>query len=385
MSRGDAEARGCARSVWLVDHAPILGGAELFALKLAAHAAARDDLDVTLLCPAGSELEAAAQSRRLPVRAVAMPHFAAPAEVWRIPSAVARLAAALRGSRRGTVLVANTAWAQALVAACAPGLRGRPIVHLLHEQDTAARPTARATLRHVGRPVAIGANGVRTYREALDRDVVHVNNVLSDEELVDAACAPRRRALGSTAGPPAVGVLARLIPEKGIIELVDELAANPRAWNTALVAGPPQDAAYVEAVRGRIEQHGLSHRVRVEGPRHAEEVLDTIDVLVVPSTGSEGQPTVVLEALARGVPAVLREPVYSSDFEGLPVSVYRGAGDLAAALKRLPAEPASLDEIAARFGAGQALETLLAAGRAWGSVHLPTALLRGYATRIRRR
>ena len=157
-------------------------------------------------------------------------------------------------------------------------------------------------------------------------------------------------------------MLARLIADKGIAELVDELSACPRAWARARIAGPAQDAAYAAAVRERIAAAGLGDRIRLEGQLGANGFIDAIDVLVVPSTGTEGQPTVALEALARGVPVVLRAAVHSTDYEGLPVAVYRDSGDLGAALQTMAREPAPLDEIARRFGAGEALAGLLGAG-----------------------
>ena len=44
--------------------------------------------------------------------------------------------------------------------------------------------------------------------------------------------------------------------------------------------------------------------------------LGSIDALVVPSVGKEAQPTAIIEALAYGVPVVVRDPLYSPDFDG---------------------------------------------------------------------
>ena len=57
--------------------------------------------------------------------------------------------------------------------------------------------------------------------------------------------------------------------------------------------------------------------------------LGSIDTLIVPSTGKEAQPTAIIEALAYGVPVVVRAPLYSPDFDGLPVTPYGSAGELA--------------------------------------------------------
>jgi glycosyltransferase involved in cell wall biosynthesis len=350
--------------LWLIDHAPIMGGAEAFLLKIARHAGRRRDVRPVVLCPGASELAQRCRAADVEVWPLAMPHFAS-AQAVGIPAAIARMARLLRRAPPGTGLVGASAWSQALLAACAPWLPGRRIVHLLAEQDTAARASARLVLRRFGAPVTIGHNAARTYAVALARDdVVAVNNVLGEDELAAAATAPRRTASSAraAAGSPVVGVLARLIPDKGVLELVDELAACAGAWGQARLAGPAQDPGYAGRIKRAIAGHGLGDRIRLCG--RVDSVtgfLDGLDALVVPSTGTEGQPTVVLEALARGVDVIVRDAVFSDDYRGLPVTAYRDPPQLRAALAALPAVPAPLEEIARRFGPGQALDGLLAA------------------------
>jgi glycosyltransferase involved in cell wall biosynthesis len=348
--------------LWLVDHAPIMGGAEELLLKLARQAEGRTGVEVALVCPGDSELARRGRAAGVDVRALAMPHFAEPAQAPRIPLGLARMARMLRAAPADAVFVASSAWAQALVAACAPVLGGRPIVHLLAEQETAQRRSARLVLRRVGVPLAVGTNAAATYARALGRPAVaHLNNFLAGDELAAARAGARRWSPPRI--PPVVGALGRLIAAKGMLELVDELAAAPAAWSDARLAGSVQDAAYAERVRERIAQHGLGGRLCLQ--ERVDDVaafLDALDVLVVPSTGTEGQPTVILEALARGLRVVVREPMFSADYAGLPVVSYRCGADLAAALGRLPGTPAALSEVERRFGAEQAFAALLAAG-----------------------
>jgi hypothetical protein len=369
--------------LWLIDHAPIMGGAEQLVLKLACHAALRGSPPVVVVCPPHSELARRCRAADVELRTIAMAHFASAGAVL-IGPAIVRLARLLRRAPAGAGLVACSAWSQALLAACGPLLPGRPIVHLLAEQDTARRASARLALSHVGVPVAIGSNVQRVYEAALRGTVVaSIGNVLSADELAAAAGAPRREgrrpeagtlaAAGAAgeegrrpeaAGTLVVGALARQIPETGGLERGDELAACPGAWGHARLAGDAQDLDYAARVKRRIEDRGLDARIRVEG--RVESVagfLDGLDVLVVPSIGTEGQPTVALEALARGAGVVMREPIYSDDYRGLPVAVYRDASDLGTALASVPRTPAALDEVARRFGPDQALDGLLAAAR----------------------
>ena len=77
----------------------------------------------------------------------------------------------------------------------------------------------------------------------------------------------------------------------------------------------------------RISELGLTDRVRLVG--ETDDVpgfLGSVDVLVVPSVGKEAQPTAIIEALAHGVPVIVRDPLYSPDFEGLPVASSRDGG-----------------------------------------------------------
>ena len=105
-------------------------------------------------------------------------------------------------------------------------------------------------------------------------------------------------------------------------------------------------------------ERGLAGRVELLG--HVADVTDLlrrVDVLAVPSTGGEAQPTAILEALAAGRGVVVRRHVWSPDFEGLPVRSYRSAAELSRALGERD-EPAALDLLARRFGPVQAVDAI---------------------------
>jgi SAM-dependent methyltransferase len=157
-----------------------------------------------------------------------------------------------------------------------------------------------------------------------------------------------------------------MIPEKGILELVDELAAAPDAWSAARIGAPPQDPAYRERVERRVAELGLGDRVALVGEvTDLDAFFASVSVLVVPSTGNEGQPTVILEALLHGRPVIVRAPIWSSTYAGLPVAPYTTADELAHRLRAPLDGPVDVDAIAERFGGGrEILDAITAASGA---------------------
>ena len=205
------------------------------------------------------------------------------------------------------------------------------------------------------------------YRQA--DHVVAVSSAIRDLLVTDYGVAPERVEvlLPTTATPPAagspspdpgrpvVGVVGRLVPEKGVDVFL-------RA--AALVSGVVPQAAFLVVGDGPLRpdlEHraavlGLSGTVTFTGYRSdATRLLAGLDVLAVPSR-SDGSPLVVCEAMAAGVPVV------ASRVGGLPDLVEDGgsgllvrpgeAEDLARALVSLLLDP----EAARRLGArGRAL------------------------------
>jgi hypothetical protein len=319
--------------LWLLDDARIMGGGQLFALRLALYVMRERGRDaVRIVCPAGSELSNRAAGEGVRITDLAFPPpFALPA-VW---SAGRRLRALLREAP-GALVVAGTVRCQEV--AVAAGLDTR-LVHLMHERDSARRVTVRLVHSSRGRVVAVGAVAAEAYGSP------SLRNFLLDEDF---------ERLGSA--PPApracvVAVLARLIPEKGVLELIGELNAVD-GWTRLLVGGDAQDVEYAESVRA-----AAGERVQLLG--HVEDVaafLGRADVVVVPSVGHEAQPTVIVEALAAGRPIVVRAPIHSADYDGLPVFRY---GDLQGALAAALAAPAADGALVReRFGAAQALAAI---------------------------
>jgi glycosyltransferase involved in cell wall biosynthesis len=349
--------------VWLLDDGLIMGGGQAFTLRLCRWLSKSDPTrELRLLCEGSGEL--ARQANRAGVTIIDA-HFPAPVLRGVIPAirAALSLRALLARSPSNAVVVANSARVLAYAAPVWPTLRGdRRLVSVMVERDSARRRSARFCLRHVGAVAAVGDSGLETYREALSGTAVaKVSNFLLPEEF-EAMAERRHAAPGGTL--PVVGVISRMCQGKGIPELIDELAERPGSWGRLLLAGAFQDSDYVDDICARRSVHGLADRIELLGEvESVEDFLAAVDVLVVPSVAREGQPTVILEALACGRPVLVRSHIWTADYEGLPVIGYDGAEELARLLRRQRPQSASADELTARFHPAGVVRTLLEIAR----------------------
>ena len=250
------------RNLWLLDDGRSFGGGQMNALRLGRYvASASTDRSFRLFCPTTSELARRAVEAGLPVDDAQFPDLH-PRELGRIRSGLAGLRRTLSNADQTVIVVGGSLRVQTYAHLAASGLGNQPtIVQFMTERDSAARRSGRLLLRRFGGVVAIGGNAARAYQAALPTiRVIKANNFLLPDEL--SAGLPPRRALE---GPPVVGVLARLIPEKGIVELLDELAAAGPDWSKLVVGGHEDDPEYVRRVRARISSLGLEERVSLLG------------------------------------------------------------------------------------------------------------------------
>ncbi|MCC7054130.1 MAG: glycosyltransferase [Gemmatimonadaceae bacterium] len=118
--------------------------------------------------------------------------------------------------------------------------------------------------------------------------------------------APPAHEVALVKGPwarPAIGVIGRLSPEKGVDVLLEAWAVLVRdgTAGTLLIAGDGQE-------RGRLEEQArtlaIADRVHFLGHLEAPDLLyPELDLMVIPSR-TEGLPNVFLEALRHGIPVV---------------------------------------------------------------------------------
>ncbi|WP_285240565.1 GT4 family glycosyltransferase PelF [Arthrobacter sp. G.S.26] len=101
--------------------------------------------------------------------------------------------------------------------------------------------------------------------------------------------------------------IARVVPIKGLLDLLSsmEILRDRGYPNLHLdVLGPTEHVPeYYEACLAKIDALGLNDHVTIHGTVHVRDMLDQFDLLVLPSY-NEGQPIVILEAMAAGIPTV---------------------------------------------------------------------------------
>ena len=102
--------------------------------------------------------------------------------------------------------------------------------------------------------------------------------------------------------------LSRVHPKKGLVNLMDAwgaLTSAERAGWRIVIAGPSEDG-YVDEVMARARQNGVAESVSAVGPVFGaakDDLYASSDVFVLPSF-SENFGSVVIEALAQGVPVI---------------------------------------------------------------------------------
>ena len=105
--------------------------------------------------------------------------------------------------------------------------------------------------------------------------------------------------------PTRVGFVGRLVSIKDIITFIHACSIASRAAAIeVLIFGPTdEEPRYARRCRRLVAKLGLEHTIHFERTLPAEQIYREIDMLVLTSF-SEGQPLVILEAGAAGIPVV---------------------------------------------------------------------------------
>jgi glycosyltransferase involved in cell wall biosynthesis len=313
--------------------------------------------DTTLLVLPGSPVEA--EARRRGVRVLASLDLTSTA-----PGALVGNLRALRGVLRDLdphVVNAHRSEDHLLGALAARGT-GIPVVRTRGDVRPPRRHLAnralyrRATAAHIA---AADFMPARFYAPlGVDPARVHVIRPGLDPARFTEGAPTReeaRRRLGMDADAPWVGQVGRLTRGKGPQVLLAAAARLPRPVRVLLSGEDFPGAAdgfTHDALRALAAEHGTGDRVRILGRVPDVRVpLRALDVLAVPSLGSEAISRIAMEALALGVPVV------ASAVNALP-EVVGGAGRVVT-----PGDPAALAEgLASLLADPEALRRAGAAG-----------------------
>ena len=153
--------------------------------------------------------------------------------------------------------------------------------------------------------VSNSASGAETYvrRGAKPDRVGVVHNGRNLDAFIEAEPAPLREEFSIPADAPLVGMVSRLVPKKGQVDLVDAWPRVQESFPDAhfVFVGDGSERAALEA---QADSLGVGSQIHFAGNRDdVPQVLAALDVFVFTSY-SEGLSGALLEAMAAGTPIV---------------------------------------------------------------------------------
>jgi glycosyltransferase involved in cell wall biosynthesis len=221
--------------------------------------------------------------------------------------------------------VVQTNNVQGLSAAVFTATAGVPHVHTAHDLELLCIRTA---MTRVGRPCAgrcadcliqravrvplarRSIDHIATVSAAVGRRLVGAGAARADEVSVVRLGVPSTDGRLRRIDPPSlrVGFLGALARHKGVKTLLEAFRSAPPTWSLVVAGEGPleEDVRTAAATDPRIAYPG-----HVSGETK-EALLDSIDLVVIPSECEEAASLVGVEAAARGIPAAV------SDRGGLP-------------------------------------------------------------------
>lgn len=214
---------------------------------------------------------------------------------------------------RVDVLHATDRPREALLGVLTARLTGRPSVIHMHSNYYAGFSRAsRWAFAHCSFVIGVSQftthslqeQGVSPHRLAVVHNAVDANHFSPEH----TARGQARARWGIPADAPLIGLVGRLIPYKGHLDLLEALACRDGALGTVhvLIVGEtdgPQKA-YVDQLRAHAAAMGLSDRVHFTGQQaDVRPIYRDIDLLAVPSW-DEPFGLVVTEAMAMETPVV---------------------------------------------------------------------------------
>jgi glycosyltransferase involved in cell wall biosynthesis len=129
-----------------------------------------------------------------------------------------------------------------------------------------------------------------------------VANGVDVDHLAEQIGRPTPRAEGE---PIRIGFVGRVVPIKDVITFIKacDLALRDLRLDIRVIGPEGEDAAYAGRCRELVGSLGREQEIQFVGPKRLGEIYGAVDVVVLTSF-SEGQPLVILEAHAAGVPCI---------------------------------------------------------------------------------
>ncbi|MBI3649764.1 MAG: glycosyltransferase [Acidobacteria bacterium] len=310
----------------------VAGGAEMYALTIAANLDARKYQ--TLLCAIdkGGALEPEIEQQRIPYFVM---HRRSGLDVklfWRM----------YRLFKEQRVDVVHTHhFNQLLYSFLGAKLAGARIIHMEHSVEFLKRKRLAIALNFLSRccdkVLAIGSDGARALKELAGIPAAKVEIIRAgvDRKNYGEAKSAARAALGFNDAEKIVVIVARLFPEKNhqlLLEAFAEVVGRATKARLLIVGEGVEDAN----IRAAINRLNLTECVTMLGVRRdVARLLAASDVFALASD-REGLPIAVLEAMAAGMPVVATAvgdlPMVVKDKETGRIVPAKDAKALAAAL-----------------------------------------------------